>query len=169
MENESTVRVNGTLIWYYYICKREVWLMARDLTPDQDNEYIDIGRFIHQDSYSRDRKEVSLGNIKFDILRKGEGQIIIGEVKKSSKFITSAKMQLAFYLYELRNIGIEARGELMFPKEKKRVEVILSDEVMEELKRTRNDILSIAFEERPPAPKKIHFCRNCGYAEFCWS
>ncbi|NWF99168.1 MAG: Dna2/Cas4 domain-containing protein, partial [Nitrospirae bacterium] len=27
----------ATLIWYYYICHREVWLMSRQLTPWQDN------------------------------------------------------------------------------------------------------------------------------------
>ncbi|SHK18580.1 protein of unknown function DUF83 [Caminicella sporogenes DSM 14501] len=50
------VKVNGTLIWYYYICKREVWLMAHNLTPDQDNQYIDLGRFIHENSYMREKK-----------------------------------------------------------------------------------------------------------------
>ncbi|MCD6318594.1 Dna2/Cas4 domain-containing protein, partial [Candidatus Aerophobetes bacterium] len=26
-------RITGTLIWYYYICRREVWLMAHELHP----------------------------------------------------------------------------------------------------------------------------------------
>jgi len=36
--------VTGTLIWYYYICHREVWLMARRIEPSQENPFIEIGR-----------------------------------------------------------------------------------------------------------------------------
>lgn len=43
---DSDLNVTGTLVWYYYICPREVWLMARQLTPDEDNPNIDLGRFI---------------------------------------------------------------------------------------------------------------------------
>lgn len=28
------MEVTGTLIWYYYICKREVWLMFHQIAPD---------------------------------------------------------------------------------------------------------------------------------------
>jgi CRISPR-associated exonuclease Cas4 len=42
------MEVNGTLVWYYSICKREVWLMSRNISPDQRDTNIDIGRFIHE-------------------------------------------------------------------------------------------------------------------------
>jgi len=29
--------ITGTLIWYYYICPREVWLMAHELNPNQED------------------------------------------------------------------------------------------------------------------------------------
>jgi len=163
------LNVTGTFVWYYYICKREVWLMGHSIEPDQDNPFIDLGRFINDDTYRRDKKEISLGNIRLDIVRKENGQIVVGEVKKSSKFKKSARMQLAFYLSELKRAGIDAKGMLMFPKEKKREEVILTEELIEQLELTKKDILRIIYSPKPQQPVKIPYCKNCGYRELCWS
>lgn len=57
------VSVTGTLIWYYYICPREVWLMSRHLNPSQDDPFIEIGRLISKEAYQRERKEVRVENI----------------------------------------------------------------------------------------------------------
>ncbi|RJO60660.1 CRISPR-associated protein Cas4 [candidate division WS5 bacterium] len=163
------IHVTGTLVWYYYICKREVWLMGRHLTPDEDNPNIDLGRFIQEHSYAREKKELAVGHIKMDILRREDGQLVIGEVKKSSKYRNSARMQLAFYLSELKRMGVEAHGELNFPKEKKKEDVILDDRLEAELEQARRDILCILYLPVPPLPVKIPFCKNCAYGEFCWS
>lgn len=163
------VSVNGTLIWYYFICKRQVWLMAHKIVPDQDDPNIDLGRFIHENSYTRMKKEMSLGNIKMDIVGNKNGQLVIGEVKKSSKYIKSAKMQLSYYLLKMKRVGIEAVGVLMFPKERKRIEIELDDELQDELEQVEKEILKICYEPYPLPPKKIHFCKSCGYREFCWS
>lgn len=166
---ESDLHVTGTLVWYYYICQREVWLMAHRITPDEDNPNVDLGRFIGEHTYQRDKKEISVGHIKLDILRKEKGHLVVGEVKKSSKFEDSATMQLAFYLLELKERGVAAVGELLFPKEKKKVRVELNDVRIAELEKARTDILRLVYLEAPPPPKRIGFCRNCAYAEFCWS
>lgn len=169
MINKLNLHVTGTLVWYYYICPREVWLMSRNLVPDQDDTNIDLGRFIQENTYQRDKKEISLGHIKLDILRKEKGQLVVGEVKKTSKYVQSATMQLAFYLYELKDAGVEAVGELMFPKEKKKIKVELDDNLIFEIEKVKREILRIIYTESPPQPKRINFCRNCAYAEFCWS
>lgn len=163
------LHVNGTLIWYYYICKREVWLMAHNIEPDQDDSNIDLGRFIHENSYTREKKEISLGNVKLDIVNNKNGQLVIGEVKKSSKYQESARMQLAYYLLEMKRNGLKATGVLMFPKEKKRLEIELNDEMQKRLEKAERDIIRICYEPHPALPEKIRFCKNCGYNEFCWS
>jgi CRISPR-associated exonuclease Cas4 len=161
--------VNGTLIWYYYICKREVWLMARHIEPWQDNSFIEIGRLISEQSYKRDKKEIHMENIVIDLLKTEEGDVIIGEVKKSSTFEESAKMQLAFYLMKLKELGINAKGELLFPKEKKKIKVVLTTEIEQELIKAKNEIIKIINMEKPPVAIKNKFCLKCGYREFCWS
>lgn len=165
----SEVNVTGTLIWYYFICKREVWLMSRQLEPDQDQSNIDLGRFLHEQSYQKDKKEVSLGNIVIDIIKKENGQLVVGEVKKTSKFKESARMQLLYYLKQLKDRGIQATGSLAFPKEKKKEEVILTEEDEKRLEAVVNDILRIIYLEKPPKVEKIPFCKNCAYNELCYA
>lgn len=165
----NDIRVNGTLVWYYFICKREVWLMSHSLEPDQDNSNIDLGRFIHENSYSRKKKEISIGNIRVDVLSKRDGYVILGEVKKSSKFQESAKMQLAYYLLELKRNGIEGKGTLMFPKEKKNIEITLTEELEKQLEDIEKEIVQLILEDKPREVIKTPVCKTCAYSEFCWS
>ncbi|MCX7706266.1 MAG: CRISPR-associated protein Cas4 [bacterium] len=164
------IRVTGTLIWYYFICKRQVWLMAHEINPFQNDPFLEIGRFLHAESYAREKKEIEVDGMKFDILRsKEKGSIVIAEIKKSSKFLESATMQLCFYLYRLRRIGIKARGEILVPQEKKKFEVDLDDEKIVKLEQAIVDIKNIMQAKKPPEAKKINFCKHCAYAEFCFS
>jgi len=143
--------------------------MSRNLNPDQQNPFIEIGRLISEESYKRERKEIRLENIVIDILRKEGEEIVIGEVKKSSKFEKSARMQLAYYLWKLKELGIEAKGELLFPKEKKRISVTLTKEMETELENAKREIKSIVQMGTPPPPERTRFCSKCGYREFCWA
>lgn len=143
--------------------------MAHNIVSDQDDPNIDIGRFMHENSYKRKKKEISIGGIKVDVLDKKDGYLMIGEIKKSSKFIESSKMQLAYYLLELKRNGLEGRGVLMFPQERKRETIELTDELIEELEGAEKDIMEICNRPYPPKPNKINMCKNCAYAEFCWS
>lgn len=167
--SEKELRITGTLIWYYYICRREVWLMAHNLAPDQDDTNVVLGRFFGEESYSREKKEISFGNLKFDVIKKDNQGLVLAEIKKSSKFINSARMQLAYYLSQLREKGIEARGELLFPREKRKEYVALNEDLIYELESAKKDITRIVAEEIPPTPKRITYCGKCAYNEFCWS
>ncbi len=163
------INVNGTLVWYYFACKRQVWLMAHNILPNQDDENIKIGKLLHERSYKKEEKEISLGNVKIDVISKDKGYFMVGEVKKSSKYMKSAKMQLAYYLLELKRHGIDGYGMLMFPKERKKEEVILTNDLIKKLETTEINIVSICSQEFPPKINKIPLCKNCGYIEFCWS
>lgn len=142
--------------------------MAHAINPDEDNPYIDLGRLIHETSYKREKKEIIFDNVKMDIVTDGDNQIVVAEIKKSSRFEKSATMQLAFYLIKLKDAGIEAKGELRFPTEKRRQKVELSDDIINELQATCEDIKSIILMEKAPKPEKCKYCSPCGYNEFCW-
>ncbi|QGT99799.1 CRISPR-associated RecB family exonuclease Cas4 [Candidatus Syntrophocurvum alkaliphilum] len=162
-------QVTGTYIWYYYICHRQVWLLAHQLFPDQDNENIRIGRIISENTYNREKKEIDLGNAKIDLIKTKGDKVIVGEVKKSSKYIESAKRQLQFYLLQLKEMGIEAKGELLFPEEKDKLEIELKDVDEKEINKAITNIKKIVAETKAPSAKKIKLCYNCAYNEFCWS
>lgn len=132
--------VNGTLIWYYNICKREVWLMSHYIVPDQQNSNIDFGRFLHEHTYQRKQKEIVFGNVKFDVLLQKGDELVIGETKKSSRYSEASKWQLMFYLQILKKAGIQASDMLLYPQEKKREKIVLDDKSEELLNQMIFDI-----------------------------
>jgi CRISPR-associated exonuclease Cas4 len=166
---DHDLHVTGTLMWYYHICKRQVWLMAHQINPDEDDSNIAYGRFLQEISYKRAKKEAAVGNCRFDLVQQRDGTIIVSEVKKTSRHLKSATMQLLFYLKELRERGVEATGELRFPEEKRRKSVMLTEEALREVLEAEKGIIEVIKGDLPPKPFRMKLCRNCGYAEFCWS
>ena len=165
----NEINVTGTLMWYYNICHREVWLMSHQVVANQDDSSLDYGRFLQEKAYPRDKKEITVGHLKFDLLRRKGDQVIIGEVKKTSKYEKSAIMQLGLYLYELKELGVDARGELLFPEEKKRVEVELTPDLEKAIEVAKEEILKIICLEKPPKAEKGRFCKKCAYQDLCWA
>lgn len=163
--------ISGTLIWYYYICPREVWLMGHKITPDQDWEDVQYGRFLQEHVYARDKKtkEVAVGSSKLDLIRKVGDKLVVVEVKKSSRFLESARMQLAYYLLELEKQGIEASGELRFPEERRKEDVSLTPKVRSKLREALTEIEKLLRSPRPPTAKRIRWCSKCAYNELCWA
>jgi len=167
-ETEAPPIYSGTHIHYYFVCKRKLWLFAHSLSMEQTSEEVSLGRLIHETAYPREKKEFTAPGVKIDILREREGELIVGEVKKSSKSIKSATMQLTYYLWRLKQDGIEAKGELLVPEERKKISVELTEKAERELQEAFREIYQIISQESPPLPVKIPFCRNCAYREFCW-
>lgn len=143
--------------------------MAHKITPFQDNPFLEIGRILHSEVYYREKKEIELERMKFDILKKRVGNLVIAEIKKSSRFLKAAEMQVCFYLYNLKKKKIRAKGEILIPKEKKKIKVILNKEKIKELKNAISEIIKIIKMEKPPMVNKIKYCKNCAYREFCFA
>jgi len=159
--------ITGTLVWYYAICKREVWLMSHAITPDQNHQALDFGRAIHEIYYRTMKKEVKMEGIKIDVIKGGKESIIC-EVKTSSKFLEAARLQLAYYLYRLEEAGVKVRGEILVPREKRRIKLTLNEETRRKIKNILKEIVEICSKPLPPPPAKIPFCKKCAYSDFCW-
>lgn len=143
--------------------------MAHELTPDQDNPFLELGRIIEDDFYKRVQKFYNFENMKIDLIKKSNEYLLIGEVKKSSKYELSSKMQLAFYLKKLKELGLETKGELLIPKERKIIKVELTEDLENEIDNAIEEIKKIIVLDKPPKLQKIRFCKKCAYREFCWS
>lgn len=163
------METNGTLIWFYNICKKEVWFMSHGIVPDQSDENIDLGRFIHEFSYKRDDKEISFGSIKFDVIFQSKKELVIGETKKSSKYEEASKWQLMYYLKVLNDAGINAKGVLLYPQERKRKDINLDDKAKNELDEMAKEIEKITNNDIPPEIKNNKYCAKCGYREYCFA
>jgi len=170
MENRTqALPVTGTDIWYYYICKRECWLMMHKIEPDPEDENLEIGRFLHEYRYGKGRKEVFADAVSIDRMKTEQGVRIVQEIKKSDKFKESARYQLMYYLRTLKSMGIDAVGELKFAENRYTEQVELTPEAEAELDRAIIDIREIARRPVPPPPIKIGYCRSCSYREYCWA
>lgn len=143
--------------------------MAHELIPDQDNSFLELGRIIEENFYKRESKYYQIENMKLDLIRKEKEYLLIGEVKKSSRYEKSMVMQLVFYLKKLKEFGLNVIGEVLIPKERKIIRVELNEDYEKELEKSINDIKSIIQLEKPPKLEKNKFCKNCAYREFCWS
>lgn len=166
---QDDIPVRGTEIQSYLICHRQTWLLVHQMNPDSEDENIEIGRFLHEYRHGRNKKEIQIGAVNIDIIKRNDEQIVVQEVKKSSKAKESARYQLLYYLWNLKQMGIEAKGELLFSEEKKREVVLLTEESIEELQQITANIRTIAGLPVPPKAKKIGFCKQCAYREFCWA
>lgn len=162
--------ITGNLINAYFICYRKVWLFSHQLTPDHQNDLLELGKIISENAYARMKKEINIGeNMKIDLLKTENGNIIIGEIKKSSVSLISAEMQLSFYLYQLKQNGIDLEGELLIPKERKKFRIKLTTEIENKLLEVIKNINQIISLDKPPKIKRTKYCKHCAYNEFCWS
>jgi len=165
----EAIKITGTLVNAFFVCHRKVWLFAHEISPLVDDPFLELGRIISETTYARKKKEILLENLKIDLIESENGHTVVGEIKKSSRALNPAKMQLAFYLYSLKKKGIKARGELLIPKEKKRIELSLDRELIEELEKSMKKIGDIIRKETPPPPKESRFCKRCALREFCYA
>ena len=150
----------------YLTCPREAWFEYHSIGSDQDHEYLALGRLVHETSYQRYRKEIFVDQLlKIDLFR-GE---LVAEVKKSSKHIEAARLQLAYYLYYLKHEkGIEFEGILLFPKERKTERVKLTPELESKIESLLNAMRPILLADRPPPARRIKYCKTCSFYEYYW-
>ena len=159
--------ISGTQIEYYFFCKRQLWLFSHQLNREQESDIVKMGKMIHEESYEREKKEIRIGEhlvLDFaDVQAK-----VIHEVKKSNKMEKAHEWQLKYYLYCLREFGIDDfQGELNYPKLRKTVSVELTEADIQKLKEVIEDISRINAGPAPEAVKKKP-CLKCAYYEYCF-
>ncbi|MCX7954686.1 MAG: CRISPR-associated protein Cas4, partial [Bacteroidales bacterium] len=148
------------------ICHRKLWLFSKNISMEHTSELVEIGKIIHENSYIRKRREVTLEGIKIDFFEAKKG--IIHEVKKSKSFDESHIWQLKYYLYYFKQYGIELEGILDYPKLKKRERIVLTDDDLLKIKAILNHIEEITSLKNLPKVINKPFCKKCSYYEFCY-
>ncbi|MEO1927697.1 MAG: CRISPR-associated protein Cas4 [Nautiliaceae bacterium] len=159
--------VTGTIINYYFVCPTKMWLFANKINLEDNSEDVRVGKVLHE--ISEDKvSEVGIGGIKVDKITKD----YVIEVKKSDSDIEAGKWQLMYYLYILKQKGIEKKGRLeVFEKnkqDKKRFVIELSEENEKKLLEILEDIERMLSSDTPPKPKFESKCRKCAYYEYCF-
>ena len=161
------MQITGTIVNYYFHCKTQMWLFAHKINLEDNSEDVRIGKVLHEISETK-VDEVSFEGIKVDKITKD----YVVEVKKSDSDIEAAKWQLMYYLYILKQKGIEKKGRLeVFEKnrqDKKRFEFVLDMENEIKLKEILDNIEQLINSPIPPKPKLEKKCKRCAYYEYCF-
>ena len=163
------IKISGSMVQAFCICHRQAWLMSRNITGDQYNEFIAIGCLISNETYKRDKKEIQVGTNKYDIIKEKNGKITLIEVKKSSRALEASKVQLLYYLYTMREKNIKILGEIRVPTEKKIIPIDLTEENIIKVEKIEFEIKNILKSNKSPEKKRIKYCNKCSYLEFCWA
>jgi len=162
--------ITASVFLSFVNCERQAWLELHRFSSDSENSNLTIGNMIHQSTFKREKhKEIELPGAKIDMMWVKGKMTVVGEIKKSSKSIKGARIQLLYYLRLLRDRGIEAEGEIIIPEEHKRIKVNLGDDELSEILKIENELKKLGLQPYPPRPKKLRICRNCGHAEYCWA
>lgn len=159
--------ITGVMVYYYKICKRKLWYFYNEIQMEQGNESVAIGKTIDEQTYKRDKKHINIDNIiNIDFIRsKG----ILHEVKKSNKIEEASILQVKFYLYFLKERGVEdIKGQIDYPLLKKKITVELLQEDIKIIKQIIDDINLIVNKEIPPNLEKKRICKSCAYYDLCF-
>lgn len=163
------MKITGTMINYYFHCRRQCWLFSNKFNMEDNSENVRIGKVLHEIEQKKSRKaEVAIENIKVDKIT--EKYLI--ELKKSDADIEASKWQLLYYLKILKNKGIERTGKLTFAEKNKQAKKVLEFSLTEETEKELDDVLSrvqnCVQAERPICPIKNKKCKRCAYYDYCY-
>ncbi|WP_055666375.1 CRISPR-associated protein Cas4 [Desnuesiella massiliensis] len=163
------MKVNGTLINYYFHCKRQCYLHGNRLNLEDNSEIVQIGKAIHEERQEKsDNTEISIDNIKLDKLT---SEYLV-EVKKSDADVEASKWQLFYYLKVLKEKGIERKGKLEFVEKNKTKNKVLyfelTEDILKELEVHVKNIENLLLEEDIPEVLNEPKCKKCAYYEYCY-
>ena len=96
-------KVTGVMVYYYFICKRKLWYFCHQITMEESNENVQMGKLLDENSYARDDKHINIDDvINIDFIREKRE---LHEVKKSKAIDEAGIWQLKYYLYYLNKKG----------------------------------------------------------------
>lgn len=162
------MRTNGTLINYFFHCKRQCYLHGNRLNMEDNSENVKIGKAIHEEYLQSKNSEITIENIKLDKLT----QDYLTEMKKSDADIEAATWQLLYYLKILRKKGIIRKGKLEFTEKKKvkkkTIIIELTEEKERELEKIIEQVESLLKSDDIPEQLNKSSCKKCAYYEYCY-
>lgn len=164
------MNITGTHVNYYFVCKRELWFFSHALNMEHNSDLVLLGKLVDESSYQREERGINIDNTIVIDWIEGNPRVI-HEVKKSDSVEKAHEAQVLYYIYYLKKLGVEGvKGELDYPKLKKRVMVELTPEKEARIEETIDRIREIVeLPSPPPIEVKRSFCRNCSYFQLCYS
>ena len=94
------MRISGLMMNYYFICKRKLWCLAKNINLEETNENVKMGKLIDESRYALETKQIMIeGTVNIDFIRNWK---VVHEVKKSKAIEEAAIWQVKYYIYFLK-------------------------------------------------------------------
>ncbi len=164
------MRITPTLVAYYHLCHRKLWLHANEIRMEQNSRVVAEGKLVGETAYQRRAKkwkELQLEKAKIDHYDPVANTV--REIKKSSKLEHAHIAQLKYYLYALEQRGVVgADGIIEYPKQRKTTAVKLTETDRTEIRGWEAEIEQIVRLPVCPELVKKSYCRTCAFRDFCF-
>lgn len=163
------MNITGTIVNYYFHCRRQCWLFANRINMEDNSEDVHIGKVLHEIKCQDDsgQRELAVENIKMDKITKE----YVVENKKSDADINATSWQLLYYLKVLKDKGVYRKGKIeVDEKNKQNIKthyIELTEEKEAELEAVIKDIHVLIEAESLPPFKQEPKCKKCAYYEYC--
>lgn len=163
------MEVNGTLINYFFHCKRQCYLHGNRLNLEDNSESVKIGKAIHEVKKEENlNTELEIDHIKLDRLTSK----YLVEIKKSDADVEASRWQVLLYLKILKDKGVIREGKLEFVEKNKQIKntifVNLNEENEQQLVRYIEEIKDLISGEEVPKALNKPSCKKCAYYEYCY-
>lgn len=160
-------KITGVMVYYYFVCKRKLWYFIKDVTMEHTSDLVSMGKLIDETSYEREKKNILIDeSINIDFLK---GWKIIHEIKKSRKIEEASIWQLKYYLWVLKQKGLDIeKGIIDYPLLRKR-EIIYPDDINnDDMVNILEEIRIVITMKSPPGTLNKSRCKKCAYYELCF-
>jgi len=162
--------ITATHINYYHICHRKLWLFANGINMEHTSDTVTEGKLIGENTYT-DRAakytELQLDGVKIDYY--DAKNKVVHEIKKSDKMEAAHEAQVKYYLYKLKQHGVEGvTGILEYPTLRHTSQIMLTDDDILSIEKWEGDIMEIVSREEMPGVIDKPICKRCSYFEFCY-
>ncbi len=148
-----------------------MWLHAQGIRMEHTSQVVAEGKLIGDTSYqSRAQKytELQIGNIKIDYY--DAKNKVVHEIKKSDRVEYAHLAQVKYYIYVLKEHGIEGVTAILEYPKMRQSQVVEFEEGDDELVlKWVDEVKGLISQEKCPPLIKKSLCRTCSYFEFCYS
>ena len=161
------MQITGIMIYYYFVCKRKLWYFLNQINMEQNSELVSIGKILDETTYKKEKKGILIDNtINVDFIENGA---ILHEVKKTKSIESASIWQIKYYMYYLREKGIEnIQAEINYPLLRKTEQIILEEKDRKIFKTVTQEIEELQKSEKIPKKINSKICKNCAYFDLCY-
>lgn len=159
--------ITGMMIYYYIVCQRKLWYFVKEISMEQQNENVQLGKLLDENSHIREEKHINIDNvINIDYIKE-DG--IIHEIKKSRKIEEASIWQVKYYLYYIMKKGVSnIKAKIEYPLLKQTKEIVLEEGDMKKLEEMIKEIRKIMEFSIPPEKLNKKICKSCAYYDLCY-